>query len=118
MSASQPTSKEWWTSTIGEWERVDVLVNVAGIGLTKLFINTTLEQWEKVLHVNLTGDFSVLSGCRPCNGEAAPGKDHQHRILVRSTSRNRAGRIWSLKSRCLHADEGDGRGIGAVSESL
>jgi len=37
--------------------RLDILVNNAGIGLTRLFLNTTLEEWERVLKVNLTGVF-------------------------------------------------------------
>jgi 3-oxoacyl-[acyl-carrier protein] reductase len=53
----QAEVQELVASTIDAWGRVDVLVNVAGVGLTKLFINTTLEQWDKVLRVNLTGTF-------------------------------------------------------------
>jgi len=44
-------------STVRDWTRIDVLVNVAGVGLTKLFLNTSLEEWERVLRVNLTGCF-------------------------------------------------------------
>jgi 3-oxoacyl-[acyl-carrier protein] reductase len=44
-------------STVRDWDRIDLLVNVAGVGLTRLFLNTTLEQWENVLRVNLTGCF-------------------------------------------------------------
>jgi NAD(P)-dependent dehydrogenase (short-subunit alcohol dehydrogenase family) len=39
------------------WSRIDLLVNVAGVGLTQLFLNTSLEQWERVIRVNLTGCF-------------------------------------------------------------
>jgi len=37
--------------------RIDILVNVAGIGLTRLFLGTTLEDWERVIRINLTGCF-------------------------------------------------------------
>ena len=37
--------------------RLDVLVNNAGVGLTKLMIDTSLEEWDLVLRVNLTGVF-------------------------------------------------------------
>jgi 3-oxoacyl-[acyl-carrier protein] reductase len=37
--------------------RIDVLVNAAGIGLTRSFLRTTLEEWNRVLQVNLTGTF-------------------------------------------------------------
>lgn len=53
----QPQVEELVTAAIREQERIDVLVNVAGVGLTRLFLNTTLEEWERVLRVNLTGCF-------------------------------------------------------------
>ena len=37
--------------------RIDLLVNNAGVGLTRLFLNTTLSEWEQVIRVNLTGVF-------------------------------------------------------------
>jgi NAD(P)-dependent dehydrogenase (short-subunit alcohol dehydrogenase family)/pimeloyl-ACP methyl ester carboxylesterase len=40
---------------------VDVLVNNAGIGLSGSFFDTTPEEWQKVLDVNLMG---VVHGCR------------------------------------------------------
>lgn len=40
---------------------VDVLVNNAGIGLSGSFLDTTTEDWKKVLDVNLWG---VIHGCR------------------------------------------------------
>lgn len=40
-----------------EFGAVDVLVNVAGVGLTRSFLKTTLEEWERVIQVNLTGAF-------------------------------------------------------------
>lgn len=45
------------TSTVRDLARIDLLVNVAGVGLTRLLLDTTLEQWEHVLRVNLTGCF-------------------------------------------------------------
>jgi 3-oxoacyl-[acyl-carrier protein] reductase len=63
--------EELVAATVRDWDRIDLLVNVAGVGLTRLFVNTTLEQWEHVLRVNLTGCFlcsravaRVMSGRR------------------------------------------------------
>lgn len=42
---------------IDRYGRLDILVNNAGIGLTRSFLNTTLEEWERVIRVNLTGVF-------------------------------------------------------------
>ncbi len=40
---------------------VDILVNNAGITKDKLFLRMSLEDWEEVLKVNLTGTFLVTS---------------------------------------------------------
>jgi 3-oxoacyl-[acyl-carrier protein] reductase len=37
--------------------RIDILVNNAGIGLTRLMTDTTLEEWNRIIAVNLTGAF-------------------------------------------------------------
>jgi len=37
--------------------RINILVNVAGVGLTRLFLGTTLDEWERVIRINLTGCF-------------------------------------------------------------
>jgi len=44
-------------SALDEFGRLDVLVNNAGIGSNKPFLETTLEEWELQLRVNLTGTF-------------------------------------------------------------
>ncbi|MFD3325258.1 SDR family oxidoreductase [Streptomyces sp. NPDC058701] len=44
-----------------EYGIVDVLVNNAGIGLSGAFLDTSAEDWKKVLDVNLWG---VIHGCR------------------------------------------------------
>lgn len=37
--------------------RLDILVNNAGVGLNRPFLDTSLEEWERVLRTNLTGTF-------------------------------------------------------------
>ena len=66
--------EELIAATVRECAGIDLLVNVAGVGLTRLFLNTTLEQWEHVPRVNLTGCFlcsrsvaRVMSG--RCSGK-------------------------------------------------
>ena len=44
-------------STLDRFGRVDVLVNNAGVGLNRPFLETTLEEWERVVGVVLTGTF-------------------------------------------------------------
>src|SRR5262249_3978980 len=43
--------------TVAQFGRLDVLVNNAGIGSNKPVLETTLEEWELQLRVNLTGTF-------------------------------------------------------------
>src|SRR5438046_6961342 len=45
------------SETLSQFGRLDVLVNNAGIGSNKPFLDTTLEEWELQLRVNLTGTF-------------------------------------------------------------
>mmetsp|Transcript_6225 Transcript_6225/g.9624 ORF Transcript_6225/g.9624 Transcript_6225/m.9624 type:complete len:153 (+) Transcript_6225:10-468(+) len=48
--------------TVGRWERVDVLVNNAGIVRDNLLVRMNLSDWNKVLSVNLTGAFLCMQG--------------------------------------------------------
>jgi 3-oxoacyl-[acyl-carrier protein] reductase len=43
--------------TLGAFGRIDILVNNAGIGHVKPFLSITLEEWNRVLGINLTGQF-------------------------------------------------------------
>jgi NAD(P)-dependent dehydrogenase (short-subunit alcohol dehydrogenase family) len=43
--------------TVRRFGRVDILVNNAGIALHKLALDTSFEDWERVLRINLTGSF-------------------------------------------------------------
>jgi NAD(P)-dependent dehydrogenase (short-subunit alcohol dehydrogenase family) len=55
------TSEENWRSVIAElidkWQRLDILVNNAGISFAKAFSEMSLEEWRKVMAVNLDGIF-------------------------------------------------------------
>jgi 3-oxoacyl-[acyl-carrier protein] reductase len=45
------------TQTIDRFGRLDILINNAGVGLNKPFLETTLDDWQRVLAINLTGTF-------------------------------------------------------------
>lgn len=46
-------------------ERVDILVNNAGVGLTKPLLQTTANDWDLVLNVNLRGAFLLSQAVVP-----------------------------------------------------
>jgi|SRR5688572_19163075 len=50
---------------VAQWGRIDVLVNNAGMAVFKPILETTLEEWERVLAVNLTGPFMLVQACAP-----------------------------------------------------
>ncbi|MGN0670398.1 MAG: SDR family NAD(P)-dependent oxidoreductase [Oscillospiraceae bacterium] len=52
-------------SVLKEFSRIDILVNNAGISLIKPFTDTTEDDWEKQLSVNLTGCFRVTKAVVP-----------------------------------------------------
>jgi 3-oxoacyl-[acyl-carrier protein] reductase len=79
--------EELVAATVRDWSSIDLLVNVAGVGLTRLFLNTTLEQWEHVLRVNLTGCFL----CSRAVARVMSGRRNGKIINVASLSGQRGG---------------------------
>jgi 3-oxoacyl-[acyl-carrier protein] reductase len=67
--------------------RLDILVNNAGIGLTRLFLETTLEDWERVLKTDLTGVFL----CSQAAARVMVGQGGGRIINIASLSGQRGG---------------------------
>ncbi|MFE2531813.1 SDR family oxidoreductase [Streptomyces sp. NPDC059371] len=66
-----------------EYGVVDVLVNNAGIGLSGSFFDTTVEDWRKVLDVNLWG---VIHGCRLFGKQMAERGQGGHIVNIASAA--------------------------------
>lgn len=58
---------------IGE-QSLNILVNAAGIIVRKSLIDTTHEEWKRVIDVNLTGYFNVLKAAIPALQRSGAGK--------------------------------------------
>lgn len=43
--------------TVEAFGRIDILVNNAGIGATRLVVDIALDEWERIIRINLTGAF-------------------------------------------------------------
>ena len=52
-------------AAVGRYGRLDVLVNVAGIGAARRIDDVTVEEWRAVLDVNLTGTFLLSQKALP-----------------------------------------------------
>ncbi len=48
---------------VDKWEKIDCLVNNAGITKDGLFLRMNLEQWRTVLDINLTGTYLCAKEC-------------------------------------------------------
>ncbi len=57
-------------STFG---RIDALINNAGIAIFKPVLETTFEEWTKILSVNLSGAFICTQACAPIMLESGGG---------------------------------------------
>lgn len=52
-------------SLSGRWEQLDILVNAAGIEIEETIENTTLEQWNRIFAINVTGMFLTCKYALP-----------------------------------------------------
>ncbi|WP_030559768.1 SDR family oxidoreductase [Streptomyces aureocirculatus] len=105
-----------------EYGVVDVLVNNAGIGLSGSFLDTSTEDWKKVLDVNLWG---VIHGCRLFGRQMAERGQGGHIVNTASAAAfqpSKALPAYStskaavlMLSECLRAElAGQGIGVSAI----
>ena len=62
--------------------RIDILLNNAGVFLAAPLVETSLEDFQRVIDVNLVGVFLGMRTVTPAMSRAAGGVDHQ-RLLRR-----------------------------------
>lgn len=63
--ADTSSVEETVQSVLREFSHIDILVNNAGISLIKPFLDTTAEEWRRMIDVNLTGVFNVTRAVVP-----------------------------------------------------
>ncbi|MBW5420734.1 SDR family oxidoreductase [Streptomyces sp. BG9H] len=105
-----------------EFGVVDVLVNNAGIGLSGSFLDTSAEDWKKVLDVNLWG---VIHGCRLFGRQMAERGQGGHIVNTASAAAYQPSKALPaystskaavlMLSECLRAElAGQGIGVSAI----
>jgi len=52
-------------TAIARWGKVDILVNNAGIALYRLLLDTTVDQWDRIMAVHLRGAFNCTKAALP-----------------------------------------------------
>lgn len=87
----------------GQFKRLDILVNCAAIDYTLSVDKITIEQWERVIAVNLTGPFLFAKAALPLMREQHAG----HIINIASTAATRA---WA-NAAAYHASKWGLRGF-------
>jgi NAD(P)-dependent dehydrogenase (short-subunit alcohol dehydrogenase family) len=58
-------------SVVAAWGRIDVLVNCAGLELVAGVLDTTVEQWDRIVDTNLRGFFLTTRAALPWLTESA-----------------------------------------------
>ncbi len=85
-------------AAVGAWGRIDVLVNIAGVEQTSRYDATTVEDWDRILDVNLRGAFLCCKHVGPHMEKARRGS------IVNLSSTN--GLVGSLAGVAYGASKG------------
>ncbi len=100
-------------TTVAELGRLDTLVNNAGVMLLGPIVGAPLEEWERMVHLNLLGLLYCTHAALPHLLEAADSGPRSVADVVNVSSV--AGRVARLHSGVYNATK---HGVGAFSESL
>lgn len=61
--ADQQSVQTMMKDIIAQFGKLDILINNAGVGGNTPFLETTLENWNRQISINLTGAFIVAQAC-------------------------------------------------------
>ena len=63
---------------------IDILINIAGITRDKVLHKMSLDDWNFILNINLTGTFNCVQAAEPYMREAAKNEEKKGKIKTRS----------------------------------
>jgi NADP-dependent 3-hydroxy acid dehydrogenase YdfG len=93
------------TGSVDKYGRIDAIVNNSGIMPIAPMATLKVEEWDRMIDVNIKG--VLYGGCRrpTANAEAEERSYHQHRLRYRDQSvRTGWGGLRRHKIRCAHVD--------------
>ncbi len=100
-------------TTVERWGRLDTLVNNAGVMLLGPIVDAPIEEWQRMVHLNVLGLLYCTHAALPHLLSAAEQEPRSVADVVNVSSV--AGRIARLNSGVYNATK---FGVGAFSESL
>jgi 3-oxoacyl-[acyl-carrier protein] reductase len=83
--------------TLVRYGRIDILCHNAGIYPHARLENMTIEQWQKVIDVNLTSTFLTIKACIPAMKAQGGGKI----VVTSSISGPQTGPSWIFALHCV-----------------
>ncbi|MEM7181566.1 MAG: 3-oxoacyl-ACP reductase FabG [Spirochaetota bacterium] len=83
--SKQEQVQDFFKQIVEKWGKVDVLINNAGITQDTLFLRMKLEQWQRVIDINLTGTFLCTHAAIKYMSKAKSGN------IINISSINRLG---------------------------
>jgi len=78
---------QMYTDTMENFETLDGIVHCAGIGVERTIMETTLEEWNRIIAVNLTGTFLCAQGAAKIMARQRYGRI----VLMASAAGERGG---------------------------
>ncbi len=79
-ASSEEVIQEAVKTCMDSWGKIDMLVNIAGISYMTDIETTSLEQWDRVMRVNLRSTFLTMKCCEPIM------KEQGHGVIVSTSS--------------------------------
>ena len=88
---------------------IDLLVNCAGVAAVESFLDTSLEDFDKLMAVNVRASMLIAQECATRHDRPRQGRIDRQRVEHGRASRNAASRsLWRVEggTRCAHARDG------------
>ena len=117
-SPSRPTSRsgrrvdELVAATLARFGRIDILVNNAGVMITKPVLETSEDDWDLTIDINLKGAYLCSKAVAPVMIKQGGRHDHQHVVELGPLPPlgHEMDRVRRLEGRHERPDQGDGPG--------